>query len=593
VAQSMSGDSGERGVLLLASSDGAGQPRHRKILSRRPDGLWAHADCLILTTRQSGKSQILILRILFGLFVLNERIVFSAQRWVTAEAVFKRLKAIIESRPSLQRRLAKDPTSSSSRAVIELKSGASVALGVRSGDLGRGMDAVDLVVYDESYDLTEAEVAALTGAQLSSPNAQTIYASTPAVWGKHANCQVLLDLRRLSQQRQPDLYFAEWSAPKDAPRDDPETWRIASPSFGVIQKERDVRRMLAKATTPTARALFDADVLGWGDWPPDESETGTVISAETWAAMASTAPELVGPIAVAVDRSQDRKTWAIASAQRTVEGRTHLECSPYQHFSTNADVVEKLIGIMIAWDPISITIDQRSAAGVLKPTLEAAEVESHMTSTAEMVLASGAFLDAVEAGTLSHSNQQTLNDGVVSAVKRDLAGGFAWDRAPGVTQLVAASLAHWSLISATTTAPKRSLPPLSAGSRDMKDEPVWLDMDRCPFSRTGATKTTQERGIPYAQLHDRERRLRQRQADRLPPVHRCHGRPSGREVVRHRPEQRPRNNGHRRRVGHRLPEHCLPPASGSSRRAMSTLRAPHENLYRRPASDYACAVRRR
>jgi hypothetical protein len=109
----------------------------RKILSRRPDGLWSHPDCLLLTTRQSGKSLILILRILFGLFVLHERIVYSAQRWVTAEAVFKRLKAIIESRPSLQRRLAKDPTSSSSRAVIELKSGASVALGVRSGDLGR------------------------------------------------------------------------------------------------------------------------------------------------------------------------------------------------------------------------------------------------------------------------------------------------------------------------------------------------------------------------------------------------------------------------------------------------------------------------
>ncbi len=176
----------------------------RKILSRRPDGLWSHADALILTTRQSGKSFILILRILLGLFVLNERIVYSAQRWVTAEAVYKRLKAIIESRPSLQRRLLKDPTSSSSRAVIELKSGAIVALGVRSGDLGRGMDAVDLVIFDEAYSLTDAEVAALTGAQLSSPNAQTIYASTPAVWEKHPDCKVLSDLRRLGQQRQAD-----------------------------------------------------------------------------------------------------------------------------------------------------------------------------------------------------------------------------------------------------------------------------------------------------------------------------------------------------------------------------------------------------
>jgi hypothetical protein len=455
----------------------------RKILSRRLDGLWTHPDSVILTTRQSGKSQILILRILFGLFVLNERIVFSSQRWVTSEAVYKRLKVIIESRPSLQRRLAKDPTSSSSRAVIELKSGAIVALGVRSGDLGRGLDRIDLVILDEAYDLTEAEVAALTGAQLSSPNAQTIYASTPAVWEKHANCQVLSDLRRLGQQRQADLYFAEWAAPKDAPRDDPETWRLASPSYGVIQKERDVRRMLAKATTPTARALFDADVLGWGDWPPDESETGSVMSAEVWQTMAAkTTPELVGPIGVGVDRSTDRKTWAICAAQRTVEGKIHVEVSPYQHLSSSADVVEKCADIVIEWDPAEIAIDQRSAAAVIKPSLEAVGIEPKMGSTTELVLACGAFLDAFDAGQLSHSDQAVLNDAVVSAVKRALAAGFAWDRAPGVTYLVAASLAVWSLLSATTVAPRRSLPPLSAQSDyNGRHDPVGLDMDKVPF----------------------------------------------------------------------------------------------------------------
>jgi len=218
----------------------------RKILSRRPDGTWCHPDVLALTTRQCGKSELIIHRLIFGLFVLGETQVLSCQRWVTAESIYKRLKAIIESRPSLYRRLAKDPSSSSSRAVIELKSGASLAIGVRSGDLGRGYSAVDLCVFDESYDLTEAEVAALTGAQLSSPNAQTIYASTPAVWEKHSNCQVLSDLRRLGQKRQSDLYFSEWAAPADAPRDSPETWRLASPSYGVIQKERDVRRMLLR-----------------------------------------------------------------------------------------------------------------------------------------------------------------------------------------------------------------------------------------------------------------------------------------------------------------------------------------------------------
>jgi hypothetical protein len=433
----------------------------RKILSRRDDGLFTHPDCLMLATRQSGKSQVILLRLLFGLFVLGERQVFSSQRWVTSEAVYRRLKAIIEARPSLQRRLLKDPSVNSSRATIELKSGAVLALGVRSGDLGRGMDDLSLVAFDECYNLSEVEVSALTGAQLSAANAQTIYTSTPPVWEKHPNCQVLSDLRRLGQQRNPDLYFAEWAAPKDAPREDAETWRLASPSFGIIQKERDVRRMLAKARTPAALALFDADVLGWGDYPPDEADMAPVISAELWETMASTPPELVGPISVAVDRSPDRKTWAICSAQRRADdGRIHIEVGPYEEPWSNADVVEMLTEIAIDWDPIEIAIDQRSSAAVLQPLLEAEQMSPTMTSTTDLVRACGSFVDAIEAGQISHANQPALNEGVVSAVKRDLSGGFAWDRAPGVTQLVAASLAAWSLISATQDIPKHTPPPM-------------------------------------------------------------------------------------------------------------------------------------
>lgn len=136
---------------------------------------------------------------------------------------------------------------------------------------------------------------------------------------------------------------------------------------------------------------------------------------------------------------------------------------------------------MIAWDPASITCDLRSAAAVIAPTLEAVEIEPHMTNTSELVLACGAFLDAVDAGSLSHSSQRALNDGAVSAVKRELAGGFAWDRAPGITELTAASLAAWSLLSSTTTEPKWSLPPLMDTSSGGYREEPFRDLDKIPF----------------------------------------------------------------------------------------------------------------
>jgi hypothetical protein len=480
---------GERAVKLATRAGLRPMPWQRqalgRILSRRPDGSFTHPDCVLLSPRQSGKSEILVWRLLFGLFVIGERQVYSAQRFVTADSVYRRMKATIESRPSLYRRLLKPPTSSSSRATIELSNGATVQLGVRSGDLGRGLDAVSLVIFDEGYNLREPEVSALAGAQLSSHNNQMIYASTAPVFDQQPNCRVLSDMRKLGLQKQPDLYFAEFCAEEGMPVDDPATWAYANPSYGLLAKQRDIARLYAKAKTPDSLALFKADVLGLGEYPPDESELGSVISAETWAALAAdTPPELVGPIAIAVDRSNDRKTWAIASAQRTVEGQIHLEVGPYEDLSTNADVVEKLIDIVCDWDPVEVAIDQRSAAAVIQPALEAVDIEPHMTNTTELVRACGSWLDAVEAGGISHSDQPVLNDAVVSAIKRDLAGRFAWDRAPGVTQLVAVSLAAWSLISATQDIPKHPPPPPMFTQPDYGssyDNVVELDLMNAKF----------------------------------------------------------------------------------------------------------------
>lgn len=472
---------GEKAVKLATRAGVRPMPWQRqalgRILSRRPDGSFTHPDVVLLSPRQSGKSEILVWRLLFGLFVLGEKQVYSAQRFVTSDSVYRRMKATIESRPSLYRRLAKPPSSSSSRAVIELTSGAMVQLGVRSGDLGRGLDQISLCVMDESYNLREPEVSALAGAQLSSPNNQMIYASTAPVFDQQPNCVVLSDMRKLGLQHQSDLYYAEFCAEDGMPLDDPTTWAYANPSYGLLAKPRDIARLYAKAKAPDALALFKADVLGLGQWAPDESEIGAVISPEVWASLANPAPELTGPVAIAVDRSQDRKTWSVCAAQRTVEGAVHLEIGPYQHFSTNLEVIEKIHEIVCVWDPASVTIDQRSAAAVIRPALEAVEVEPNMTNMTEMQLACGALLDAVESGGISHSDQQALNDAAIGATKRDLGASFGWASAPGVCNLVSASLAYWALISATTAKPKWTPPPLTEGSNYReRNEPVELDL---------------------------------------------------------------------------------------------------------------------
>jgi hypothetical protein len=88
------------------------------------------------------------------------------------------------------------------------------------------------------------------------------------------------------------------------------------------------------------------------------------------------------------------------------------------------------------------------------------------------------------AGRLSHSDQETLNDAVVSAVKRDLpGGGFAWQKQPGgsIAQLMAATLAHWSLLTfAPAARPKPPTPPPLA-EPDRGGHDGALDLMTAPF----------------------------------------------------------------------------------------------------------------
>jgi hypothetical protein len=405
------------------------------------------------------------------------------------------MKATIEARPSLYRRLLKPPTSSSSRAQIELRSGASVSLGVRSGDLGRGMERLDSLVLDEAYNLQDQEVSALAGAQLSSPNSQTIYASTAPVIDAHPNCHVLSGMRRLGLQKQPDLYYAEFRAEEGPPRDDPETWRLANPSYGLLAKHRDLQRLCAKAKTLAAQALFDADYLGLGQWPPDEADVQPPIPLDGWDAMSigdDDVPQLVGPTVIALDRSPDRQVWALCAAQRTVDGRIHLELG-FNQAASNAAVVDYVTDVVMAWDPAAIVMDQRSPAAVLRPQLAELGIEATLTNAADLARAFGGFLDACVEGGLSHTGQQILADAVSAATKRDLpGGGFAWDkRVPGssIAQLCAATLAHWGLLESGSPPTTMPAPPVlgSERSRSREDDEfdralgASQDIFRAPF----------------------------------------------------------------------------------------------------------------
>lgn len=401
----------------------------RKIMATRPDGLWAHPDVCLVIPRQNGKTQLIALRIIYGLFFLGEKIVYSAQRWKTVEDVYDRIVSIITRRPSLLRRLKAMPgcpdgySKSGDHGEIYTTNGGSLDMGPRTKAVGRGQTKIDLAIFDEAYDIKDVLVGGLTGAQKASPNRQTIFISTAAVESEHPDCHVFAGMRRNGLRKEPDLYAAEWCAPVTFERNDPEAWRLACPSFGVTLTQRDVAAewRMSRASSRLL-SIFDADYLGWGQWPPDPEAGDPVIDPDVWEALVMLNPALVGDVCLAVERTLDTRYWCIAAGQRTADGRVHVEVGYFR--AANIGVVAAaLLELVELWNPAAIIVDDRSKAKPIVGVMHNQGIEIETASTPKLAMYTQGFLDGVEAGDVTHVGQKLLGDAIEGAVMRELPRG--------------------------------------------------------------------------------------------------------------------------------------------------------------------------
>ena len=435
---------------------------------RNAEDLWLHREVCLVDTRQQGKTEAVVWRILYGLFYLGETGVYSAQRGQTADAVFARINAIIERRPSLLARRVSKTGGSQGRGDITVRARngkiAHLRCGVRSTDLGRGLDRIDLVVFDEAYNLTEAEVAALTGAQIASPNAQTIYTSTAPVASVHPYCHIFAGVRERGmvghehpEQADPELWYSEYCAPPPPPdereraaaRLDRELWRLASPSHGVISKDRDIDAIRkALCINAAGIALWEADYLGWGEWPITEENREPVIPIEeVWVPLTNRHPELTGQRALAIARSTDLARWYFACGQRTMSGRIGLEVG-YSGKAHIGQAAAALLTVIEKLDPVAVVIEGHDPGVDIVPAMARLGIEIHKTNLPEWAIASAGFIDAAFAGDLEHGDQPIIRENLETATMRELPRGdrVLDDRDSPIAPLKAYVLAHWATL---------------------------------------------------------------------------------------------------------------------------------------------------
>jgi phage terminase large subunit-like protein len=295
---------------------------------------------------------------------------------------------------------------------------------------------LDLVILDEIFAFQDARLEqALRPATITRPSPQFWVCSTAGT--PHGSPYLLDKVERGRQAVEAGLdrslaYF-EYSAPDDAPVDDPETWRQCMPALGFTVSEDTVRASLeSMARREFERAFLNRWVASIGE---------PAVDLDLWEELADPDAERPSDVVLAVDVAPGSVSASIAAAGERdgVLLVTVLESGPGTDW-----VVPGLEALCEQLHPAEVIADQRAAAPLLSG-FRGAPVTA--TSAADMATGCLFLLDLVKNKRLRHRGERELAVAIDGASRRSLGDGFAWSRKNSgvdITPLVAVTLAAWA-----------------------------------------------------------------------------------------------------------------------------------------------------
>lgn len=424
-------------------------------LGKRADGKWAAFEVGLVVPRQNGKSELLIARMLAGLFLLDEQLlIYSAHQFDTAMEVFYRLVDVVENTPEFRSEVAlnrgdKVGIYSHGQEGIKMKSGQRVRFKARTSGGGRGFSC-DCLMLDEAMILPEAAHGATLPTLSARPNPQVWYCGSAVDQHVHADGIVFSRIReRGVAQDDPRLAYFEWSAAGENPEmvppelaRDPETWAQANPGLGIRISEEHVA---AERRSMDPRN-FAVERLGIGDWPRTDGMGGIVINPADWADLFDPKSAVMDPkwVSFAYDITPDRSAGSIAVAGAREDGLIHVEVAEYRRGT--GWIVPWFAERLEQYPAMKPVCDASGPAGPLLPDFARAGIEVIPVNAKEHADATGSFFDGVDQRVIRHLNTPELAAAIKGAVKRPLGDAWAWSRKNSgvdISPLVAVTLALW------------------------------------------------------------------------------------------------------------------------------------------------------
>lgn len=410
------------------------------IMAVDDDGLWIHMQNGWSIPRRNGKSEILIMRILWDL--THERLcLYTAHRESTAAASWlKTVRAL--TKIGFQENEDFKSYKSAGRLSIEwLRDGSEAVANfrTRSGNGGLG-EGYDTLIIDEAQEYTGDQQTALKYVVTDSKNPQTLMCGTPPTAVSAGD--VFLKFRKnVLTGKKDNAFWAEWSVPNLTDAHNPELWYETNPSLGTILTERTVRDELGDDQV-------DDNIQRLGLWLRYSQQSA--ISKQDWEECAlSEKPKLPAKprIFFAVKYGKTGNV-SLAAAVKLDDGRIFVEAIDCRLIRDgNAWIIPFLknphaesVAIDGAGNQ-TVLVDEMKDAGVKK-------CSSVLPKVADVVAAHALFEQQLFGGQIRHMNQPALAQAATNCEHRAIGsgGGFGYAsvlEGADISLLEAVSLAHW------------------------------------------------------------------------------------------------------------------------------------------------------
>lgn len=442
---------GELAAQLMEAYGSSLDPWQRLVqdcwLGKDQEGNYTAISAGLSVSRQNGKNVCLESRVFFGMLINAERVLWTAHQVRTCKRAFRRLVAMFtdERHPEIMAEV-KQIRFTNGEECIELRNGGSVEFMARSRQGARGYDGISLVIFDEAQELTDDQLDAImaTLSASSTGRRQLIYTGTPP----YPNCPGTVFRRRRqvckASPAQNDAWH-EWSVEGKSIEDirvgDHKLWFETNPALGVRLTEAFTDEELRTMS----RDGFARERLGW--WSPVlEHKADLAIPSAVWDACSSRdmRPE-AGKTAYGVKFTFDGSTVVLCGAVIPETGSARIsliDSRPTGHGTKwLADWLCERVG-----KASCVVIDGRNGADVLVDKISPIWRQKGAVvrpAARDIVSAASMLCGALNEQSVTwYFGQELLRMSAISAVKRPLAGGWAFG-GDNSAPIEAAALAFW------------------------------------------------------------------------------------------------------------------------------------------------------